>query len=126
MPPTHGTDRCPRCGGTTAPGLTCGPGTVQGGQSQEGQRQLPHGCPHGGRSAGDWERGGTVGLYMRPFPLAPADSSNRLLARGAVGCAGAGSVSRGKREGALPGEAAARCRSPLQPGKLEGLFLQSC
>ena len=126
MPPAGGTDRVlvPRLDGR--PGLTWCPGTVQGGESQEGQRQLPHGCLRGGRSAGDCERGSTAGLYMRPFPLAPADSSNRLLALGAVGSAASGSVSRGKREGALPGEPAARCRSPLQPGKLEGLFLQSC
>ena len=114
----------PRSG--TRPGLTCCPGTVQGGKSQEGQGQLRHGCPRGGGSAGDCERAGTAGLYMSPFPLAPADSGDRLLARGAVDAAGAGPVSRWKREAALPGEPAARCRTLLQPGKLEGLFLQSC
>lgn len=65
------TDGVPAPWLTGSPGLTCCPGTVQGGESQEGQRQLPHGCP-----AGDCERGGTAGLYMRPFPRVPSAGSD--------------------------------------------------
>lgn len=79
------------------------------------------------RSTRDCERGRLAGLYRRAFPLAPADSRNRILALRAVSSAAFGPVSAGKREGALspPREPAARCHAPLQPGKLEGLFCKA-
>jgi len=74
------------------------------------------------RSTRDCERGRPAGLYRRAFPLAPADSRNRILALRAVSSAAFGPVSAGKREGALPVSRPRAATRRSNPGNLRACF----